>query len=249
MRNCTSRAAHHIPSTVYFDLDNTFYEYENTHNLAMDKTLERVENALGIGRETFLSALNSSKRQIKGRLGNTAASHSRLLYFKTALEELGFGPQPLLTLELEQVYWSSFLREMKLFEGVIDLLEELRVAGVSMALVTDLTAQIQLRKIVYLGIEKYFDVIVTSEEAGEEKPSAGPFALAKELMGDMQHERWFVGDSGDKDIVGARTHLDAICFQRISGRNSIGQGPALPDYSFESFLEIRSLLSGLRRKQ
>ena len=249
MRNCTSRAAHHLPGAVYFDLDNTFYEYENTHNLALNKTLERVENALGVNRETFLGAFDLSKRQIKERLGSTAAAHSRLLYFKKALEELGFGPQPLIALELEQVYWNTFLREMKLFDGVIDLLEDLRVAGVLMAVVTDLTAQIQLRKIVYLGIEKYFDVIVTSEEAGEEKPSVGPFALAKELIGEIQHERWFVGDSGDKDIVGARNNLDAICFQRISALNPIGEGPALPDYSFESFNEIRNLLSGLRRKQ
>lgn len=249
MKNHTSRVAQILPNAVYFDLDNTIYEYEITHQLALDSVLRRVHGTLGISKETFLNALTKSKRELKNRLGNTAASHSRLLYFKRTLETLGFGPQPLISLELENVYWSTFLIEMKLFEDVVDLFEDLRVAGIPMALVTDLTAQVQLRKVTFLGIDNYFDVIVTSEEAGEEKPSAKPFEMAMDLLGDKKGDSWFIGDNGDKDVSGARRHLDAITFQRISEKNSIGVGESPPDYSFKSFIELRNLLSGLRRKQ
>ena len=53
-----------------------------------------------------------------------------------------------------------------LFEGVKDLLDDIRLLGVPTAIVTDLTAQIQFRKIVYFGLDHYFVNIVTSEVDG-----------------------------------------------------------------------------------
>ena len=34
------------------------------------------------------------------------------------------------------------------------------------------------RKIIFFGLEQYFDYVVTSEEAGIDKPSKAPFELA-----------------------------------------------------------------------
>jgi putative hydrolase of the HAD superfamily len=61
---------------------------------------------------------------------------------------------------------------------VKELLDDLRRLGIPTAIVTDLTAQIQFRKVVYFGLDHYFDYIITSEEAGHDKPHQAPFKLA-----------------------------------------------------------------------
>ena len=62
------------------------------------------------------------KRQVKRQLGHTASSHSRLLYFQRGIEMLGRKTQLLITLDLEQTYWRTFLSHCELFPGVRDLL-------------------------------------------------------------------------------------------------------------------------------
>lgn len=226
---------------VFFDLDNTLYHYDKSHEIALAKTSSKAFSLVGLKDRQFQEALSAAKLNIKKRLGNTAASHSRLLYFKEAIELSGLGSQPLAALELEQSYWSSFLASMDLFDQAIDFLEDLRVAGVPMILVTDLTTQIQLRKISYLGLEKYFDVVVTSEEAGAEKPEAAPFLLALDRFGPIEGSIWFIGDNPHKDTLGAREHLGAITFQRVDRLNPIGELDLAPDVAFETFSEVRNI--------
>lgn len=45
----------------------------------------------------------------------------------------------------------------------------LRLGKARLALVTDLSSQIQLSKLAWLGLGKVFELIITSEEAGGEK--------------------------------------------------------------------------------
>jgi FMN phosphatase YigB (HAD superfamily) len=60
---------------------------------------------------------------------------------------------------------------------VQDFIVQLKSDGIITANITDLTAQIQFRKMVYLGLDEYFDYVVTSEEAGKDKPHRAPFDI------------------------------------------------------------------------
>ena len=53
---------------------------------------------------------------------------------------------------------------MLLFPGVTNFLSLLRTNKVPLAIVTDLTSHIQLRKLTYFNLEESFDAVVTSEE-------------------------------------------------------------------------------------
>ena len=70
--------------------------------------------------------ITAVKIDVKKQLGNVAASHSRLLYIQRTLEFIDLGSQPLISLDFEQTYWQNFLSKMQLFEGVKDLLDEIR---------------------------------------------------------------------------------------------------------------------------
>ena len=120
----------------------------------------------------------TKQKIIKKQIPETASSHNRLLYFQKLIELKGLGQQVLISLDLNQTYWNKFLISSTLHDGVIEVLEELRINGVKLGLVTDLTADIQFRKLIKFELEHYFDSIVTSEEIGFDKPKK----IALELL-------------------------------------------------------------------
>lgn len=144
----------------------------------------------------FSKLFEVSRKKVKERLGFTGSSHSRLLYIHETLSKLGFSFQPALAIQLEQEFWRTFISNMSLEAGVRELLTNLRFNNVKIALVTDLTLQIQLKKLIYLDLDKYFDLVVASEEAGGDKVSLKPFkVLSERCEAGWLDYVWFVGDS------------------------------------------------------
>ena len=129
-----------------------------------------------------------------------------------------------------------------LFDGVLELLDDIRLLGIPTAIVTDLTAQIQFRKVVYFGLDRYFDYIVTSEEAGFDKPHDTSFQLALEKMRPKGNRIWMIGDSPVNDIRGARETINAVVLQKIHSGVIEGTGITKADGTFDSFDELRRLL-------
>ncbi len=234
------------PDAVLFDTDNTLYPYEPAHQAAMRAVRAKAARLFGIEQEKFDQAFDTARAAIKQRLHHTASSHSRLLYFQQMLEIVGLGSQVLLALDLEQTYWRTFLGNAKLFEGVKDFLDDLRIAGIPTAIVTDLTAQIQFRKIVYFGLDRYFDHIVTSEEAGFDKPNAAPFEIAVTKMKPRGSCIWMIGDDPANDIEGARNAIQAVTLQKIHKGVELGTGRALPDATVNDFQSLRTFFAGLQ---
>lgn len=236
-----------LPDAILFDTDNTLYAYEPAHIAAQKATRDKAVSIFSISSDEFDKAFNEARVQIKARLNGTASSHSRLLYFQRMLELMGLGSQVLLALDFEQTYWRTFLSNAILFDGVKDLLDDIRLLSIPTAIVTDLTAQIQFRKVVYFGLDHYFDYIVTSEEAGFDKPHAAPFTLALEKMRPRGQCIWMIGDNPVNDINGSRDKINAITLQKIHSGTPIGRGKNKPDCAFQDFSQLRSLIKKLSR--
>ncbi len=237
-----------LPDAILFDTDNTLYAYEPAHAAAMAAVREKVVRTFSIDATAFDEAFATARKEVKARLKRTAASHSRLLYMQRMLEIIGLGSQVMLALDFEQTYWRTFLSRATLFDDVKELLDDLRLLGVPTVVVTDLTAQIQFRKIVYFGLDPYFDFIVTSEEAGSDKPAAAPFLIALEKL-DLHGKRiWMIGDDPETDIAGSRREIGAVTLQKLHGGVTRGQGESAPDASFSEFAQLRRLLRELSHR-
>jgi putative hydrolase of the HAD superfamily len=231
-----------LPDAFLFDTDNTLYPYDPAHAAARKAVRDKVVSTFSIAPEDFDRAFTEARRQVKERLRNTASSHSRLLYLQRMLEILGLGSQVLLALDFEQTYWRTFLSNATLFDGVKELLDDIRLLGIPTAIVTDLTAQIQFRKVVYFGLDHYFDYIVTSEEAGFDKPHEAPFRIALEKMRPKGDCIWMIGDNPVNDIRGAREKINAVTLQKIHEGTPLGTGENAPDASFHDFAALRKLV-------
>ena len=230
------------PDAIIFDTDNTLYEY-GPANAKAEKAVEiKVENLLGISSELYHSTYQKSKREIKAQLGDTASSHSRLLYFQRFLELLGFKAQLMTALDLEQTFWRTFLANAPLFPGVRELLDDLRYQKIAIAIITDLTSNIQMRKLTYFHLEETFDAFVTSEEVGADKPDVRNFELVLKKLGlTKRHNIWMVGDDLTKDITGGR-QIGAVTFQKIQNHVNLGVGEESPDFIFNCFKDFHDLL-------
>lgn len=234
-----------LPDAVFFDIDNTLYPYNLAQTKAQKAVKDKAIKMLSIKPNDFDTLFEEARRQIKAQLQHTASSHNRLLYFERMLELLGLGSQMLLSLDFEQTYWRVFFNNCVLFDSVKELLDDFRLLNIPMAVVTDLTAQVQFRKLIYLGLDHSFDYIVTSEEAGFDKPHQAPFQMALEKIQPKGECIWMIGDDPMSDVYGGHQSIDAITFQKLHTGVQEGIGLQAPDATFHEFKELRHLIKQL----
>jgi HAD superfamily hydrolase (TIGR01549 family) len=231
------------PSCVLLDLDNTLYPYAPAHEAGTNAARAFAESQLRISASSFDRCFEDARTEVKRRLGHTASSHNRLLYFQRAIEKAGLATQPFAALQMEQAYWSAYLAAAKLFPDAIEFLDDLRIAGIPTIVVTDLTAQIQHRKMLYFGLNRYVDWMVTSEEAGADKPDPRIYQLALAKIGGVEGPVWMIGDSPRCDIAGSRAALDCFAIQKLHDGLTVGvEGLERPHATFRAFSELRKLL-------
>lgn len=194
------------------DLDDTLYDYHQCHKIGVEGFIKYCTYTFHLTEQKVSDLYKSSRTIINHRLNGQAASHSRLLYAKEFCEQLKLDPV-YHAINMENSYWAPFLYSMKLRDGVENFLNKLKSLDKKTALVTDLTTEIQLKKLNTLKISQYFDTIVTSEEAGAEKPSHIIFQLAADKLNLNKEESIMIGDNYKKDILGARSFgISALLF-------------------------------------
>ena len=219
-----------IPKYVFIDLDNTLYPYEEAHIPAQKELFSFLASQLRIDPSVIINDFERSRQVVKDRLGHTASSHSRLLYISDFLNRQGISSRSALVLSAEQVYWKTFLINMELFPGVQDFLTLLRLKSTMIVLVTDLTSAIQYRKISWLGLDNYFDLIVTSEDAGGDKISGLPEKMISDLIKEKTPAGWSIGDQEWDHLF-----RDSTQFFRIS---TAGSKTKSKTHTFEELVGI-----------
>jgi putative hydrolase of the HAD superfamily len=89
-------------------------------------------------------------------------------------------------------------------EQLVDIIRTLNNKGLKIAIVSDGTTNEQIETLTNLGVVKFFDVIVISEEYNLEKPDPILFEHALFQMGVKPKESLMVGDDPIRDIEGAK---------------------------------------------
>jgi putative hydrolase of the HAD superfamily len=234
------------PACVLLDLDNTLYAYEPCHAAGIASARSLAEQSLNLAPGDFDRCFDDARAEIKARLGEVAAAHHRLLYFQRMLERAGLASRPFEALQLEQAYWRAYIDAARLFPHVMDFLDDLRLNDLPAVIVTDLTAEIQLRKMIALDLDSRIDWIVTSEESGHDKPHPASFELALAKLGGVEGPVWMIGDNHHCDLIGAKRAIGAVTLQNLqSGAEASPAGCADTDGHFHSFADLRRLFDQL----
>jgi putative hydrolase of the HAD superfamily len=188
---------------ILCDLDDTLYAYEPCNKAGYEAARRIALDEFGVDNENFDNLWKAGREKVHQDLAPFAAGHSRLLYTQKLGESYFGHTHPDFTLKVEDAYWSAFLDKMTWNEEAESFLKTASEAGIEICIVTDLTAQIQHRKWLKLGLGRFVRYMVSSEEAGYEKPKPVIFKLALEKMGMQPSEVIMIGDSHKKDILGA----------------------------------------------
>jgi len=163
---------------ILLDLDNTLYNYQTCHAVALEALCEQFGAEFNLGHQQVKNLYSVSRQTVHNTNHGTATSHSRLFYVQYMVEAVTNTTDAGLTLKYYHLYWDTFISKMQLFDDALPFLKNCQNNKVPIVLVTDMTAEVQFLKLRKLDIRQYLSFIVTSEEAGVEKPHPFIFELA-----------------------------------------------------------------------
>ena len=187
---------------VLLDIDNTIYHYESCHNDALNVLISQLSILLSVPMEEVKVEFMKIRRKVNKQLHGTASSHSRLLYIQLTVESFLKKSDFSNTLIMEKLYWDTFISRMTLNLGAEKFILKCNKKNIPICCVTDLTAEIQFRKLLNLNLENKIKYIVTSEEVGIEKPNKKMFEKALEKLSLNSNQVIMIGDNMSKDILG-----------------------------------------------
>ncbi len=181
---------------IFFDLDDTL--------IPSSKIYEECYRKLGLIKNT---SFDLAKKEVKQILPpNHTSSHNRFLYFKRMLEiDKNFSPKNLLRINTtyESVLKTRIHYHLKR-SSIQKNLEKLS-EKYNLAIVTNEICRTQILKINAIDPNfKYFSLVITSEDAGAEKPEFKIFDIALKRANTKPNRVLFVGDSYNCDIVPAK---------------------------------------------
>jgi putative hydrolase of the HAD superfamily len=224
---------------VFFDLDDTLYAYPPCNEAGKEAAWATARDlGYDLTRDEFEALYLESRREVKRELAGTASAHERFLYFKRAIQLHTGTHKSRDALALGEAYWTTYIDEMALFPGVEETFATLGEAGVDVAIVSNLTTRIQLKKIEHLGVEGYVDLLMTSEETGREKPSSVMFTLPLAQLDRKPSETLMVGDSPSADVEGGNAVGLETALVNNDTPDAQLHGREQPDHRIDSFEEI-----------
>lgn len=189
---------------VLLDMDNTLYDYAPCHAYALKKCHTFFNrNVRRISFEKFQALYLKGREAVKKHNRHTVGSRSRHLYFQSMLENTCGKTDVKNSLRLGDIYWESFLKRLVRQPWVLPFLKDAKKHGIKIVVVTNLESSIQYKKLLRLGIEDFVNFIVTSEEAGIEKPDPKIYKLALDKIGLTAEDVVMIGDDAKEDGAGA----------------------------------------------
>lgn len=158
-----------------------------------------LADSFGVMREAFAVA----HREVVGEGEPPFEEYSRHLgrYFPDIMTIMG------LPLEMEEPFVRESYRladRVRLFDGVVDMLQQLRGAGIRCAVATGKSGPRARSLLAGLGIAEFFAHIVGSDEVARPKPAPDIVLRAVELLGIGREEAVMIGDAVT-DLASARS--------------------------------------------
>jgi putative hydrolase of the HAD superfamily len=193
---------------VLLDLDNTLYAHDICHKAAIKSSWTYLDKHLSVSFswKDYDHFYQHGRRAVQDRLLPQGVCRSRLLYFQSMLEAMDIPKAYVHALNLEEVYVTSFLNTMRLDQDALTFMERCHREKVAICIISNLNTQFQIKKLQRLEVEHLTSYLVTSEEAGVEKPHPTIFSLALEKLKMSSHEVIMVGDNINFDIIGAQEY-------------------------------------------
>jgi len=241
---------------LIFDLDETLVVNEPSAVDAFMEVCAEAERRCGLKAETLYPAMRENARRLwrnspmhdfcvnlglssweglcstfQGDYPNFGplsqwAKHYRFEAWNIALEECGVYDSTLAA-QMAESFVRGRRRHIRLFGDARPCLVELSRLH-TLGLITNGAPDLQQEKIDATGIRSFFEVIVISGELGYGKPDPRIFESAARRLGVDPRFAWMIGDSFQRDIVGAKAMgMNTVWVNRSGERSDVSLLPTV----------------------
>ncbi len=210
---------------VVFDLDDTIHDKSASLEKCGGALFEEYLSETEINRQTFVESFVRENYVIQAKVE---------VFRKLAL---AYSFPERVETEMLDRFDNTFHQFSERFDYVSETFSFLRNEGVQIACLTNGRDFFQRNKISALGLEEYFEVIITSGEFGVKKPDQAIFKFVIDSLQVNAGSTVFVGDSLKADMIPAKK-LGLITVWKTDDKTT---NPEYVDFKLSHFREFRKL--------
>jgi len=213
---------------VCFDIDNTLCDFASAERETeayiaelLSKEIKKLQSKIkkrnvlknSCSAFTILQFFNEVKKQHLYH-DLEPEGYSRMLWFKEILERieesmaLGVSLSSMInnTKVYEKKYWDCINARLKNYPNTIAALDSLKSKRIKLATISDSDGILGMKtyRMKILGLDKYFDYIITGDDVGINKPAAENWNKLLQLSGLKAKQCMMVGDHPEVDLITAK---------------------------------------------
>jgi len=201
-----------LPRAILFDLDDTLLVAFGPAQSQWRRTIAAFADRLGpIEAGAVAAAITVASTDLWADPGRHRYWRHRIDEARRTIVAAAFAalaaeghpvPPQAIGDAMARAYNALHDEELAMFPDAHETLDELKVRGVKLALITNGAAEPQRAKVVRFALEHRFDHIQIEGEHGFGKPEERAYTHAMGVLGVGAHETWMVGDNLEWEVAG-----------------------------------------------
>ncbi|WP_421920570.1 YjjG family noncanonical pyrimidine nucleotidase [Marinifilum sp.] len=225
---------------IFFDLDRTLWDFNANSEITLNQLYRDYHLQSIFGSFVFFkSRFEYHNAKLWNAYYQNRIKKEELMYrrFYLTLKESGADDLEM-AIELGQDFIEISPLQTKTLPQAHETLQYLKDKGYELHIITNGFNEVQYKKLSNCKLISFFTKIITSEDAGANKPSPIIFDYAIKKSGAAKSKSIMVGDDLKTDIAGARkSEIDQIYFNSHKSKHKSN-----PTYEINHLIEITEIL-------
>jgi HAD superfamily hydrolase (TIGR02253 family) len=217
---------------VIFDFDNTLMDFMRMKKAAVEAAVDAmIDSGLPYKKEAMLEKIY--------KVYTVEGIEDQQIFDKVLMKEFGKIDYKILGAGIIG-YRRGKEGTLALYPHVQMTLMGLARLGIRMGVVSDAPRIPVWLRICGLGLQHYFDVVVTFDDSGIKKPNEKPFLMALERLKMKPKDAIMIGDWAERDMVGAKKVGLKSVFARYGDTQNTQHSGA--DYEIDDILQLLDIV-------
>jgi len=209
---------------LFFDLDNTLWDFEKNAYSAMSITFEKIIKPNQVDFNTFFQVYSKHNDELWQKYRERRVTKRDLIKSRFQLTFDHFRIDGLDPETVNAFYLSEMAKQSILVDSALDVLTYLKGKKYKLFIITNGFKEVQLKKIENAGLSSFFDKVFISEEIKIPKPGREIFEYAIKSSNAKKKQSLMIGDDWEVDIQGAVNFgIDAVYYSSNSFNFPVNQ--------------------------
>ena len=222
---------------LFFDADDTLFDFKKSENFALDKLMSSIDTDLEKSYciEIYKEINNNIWKEFEQNL--ISSDELKIERFKRFADKINLSQDPKI---LSNMYVNFLAEASFIYKETEELLSYL-YKKYKIVIITNGLTSVQNKRIKKSIIKDYFDAVIISDEIKIAKPDPKIFDYALNVINHTNKESvLMIGDSLSSDVKGGvNAGIDTCWFNPNNKKNN---SSLIPKYEISTLLEIKNIL-------